>query len=1110
MSKLLKSKILLGVFVFALVLGVGAFTALAAEGTITKTLKYGMKDVQVKYLQQELNEGGFTVAVAGKAGSAGFETTFFGNATKAAVKAYQAAKGLVADGIFGPKSLAGLGGVVSGNFPVGCTSASGISTVTGVACYAIPSNNPPVGLPAGCLAAQPTQMFSSTIANTPCVYSGTVVNTGPVTVQLSSDTPASGSVVSPSVGSVFAKYVFTGNGTVTSLKLMRTGISANTALPNIYLYDGAVRLTDAASLNSDNTATFNSTSGLFTVAGSRTISVVAEVTGTDYSVGLNLVSVTSGGVITPVNIVGNVQYIAAATTATVNFGTVTPTGGSIDPAKDVVVFNSNVSIGTRDVTFSRLTMRQIGSVNTGDIVNFRLMVDGVTVSTVAGMDSDGYVTFVLATPKTLTTGTRVIKVLADVNAGSSRTFQFSIRSKTAVGFLDTQYNAGIAATFNSSSFPASPVAATTINSGSVTVQKASDSTSGNVTLNGNDVVLAKYTLTTYGESLKIEQIKAGFTYADNSGGENAAATLRNGRIMINGVQWGSTATLLPAGTTYTTNYTLAAGMPVTLEIRADIYDNDGTGAIAATDTIIGTLKTLTSNTQRLSSLGYITVPAADISGNTLTAQSAASLTMAKTSTYGAQTTAVPQTSSYKMASYTLSGNNVEDVNLDTVAFDVTSVTNATFAAADLTDVTLKIDGAVIGSPKSTVAATANSFSITKVLPKNGTMTVELWATIGSTITAADSVRMDTTVSGVGASSSVASTTGAVQGQVITANTGSITATLDASRPDAAINDDSGTKTMAAFKFAAVTDAYTITDLTFTVADVTTTSLMSLYDGTTLIASKAAAATTTFNGLSWLVPAGQNKVLTVKLDLGTVGVGAGSTGASTLVTLTVGTATNGAGTSAAITESNPAGTVQYTYKAIPTLNTVALPSTALVAGTNTLAKFSIGTSGTGTIGWNRILFTITKVAAPTLASFTLWNADANTQILGTSTILDSANAATCDGTVTACIVQFVPTSEQQVSGSVNYALKATVGGTLAAANYVSTAITTKTTPAFASSVAYSTVAAVGGTFTTYANALLGSSFIWSDVSASSHDTTTLDWTGDYLVRNLPLDSQTLTK
>ena len=1028
----------------------------AADGAITMTLKKGMKNVQVKYLQQTLNEKGFTVATSG-AGSVGKESTSFGPATVAAVKAFQVKNNLVADGVFGAKGRAALAGTAS---------------------------NP--GTP-----------------NTPVV-------TGPVSVALATDNPASGSVVSPSSGNVFAKYVFTGNGTVTSLKLMRTGISANTVLPNIYLYDGATRLTDAATLNSDNTATFNATAGLFSVMGTKTISVVADVAGSDYSVGVNLVSVTSGGVITPMSVVGNVQYVAVATLGTVDFGTVTPTAGSIDPGSDIVVFNSNVNVGTRDVQFSRLAMRQIGSVNTGDIVNFRLMIDGATVATVAGMDSNGYVTFVLPTPKTITTGTRVFKVLADVVGGSSRTFQYSIRTKTDVSFLDTQYNAGIGATFASGSFPVSPVAASNINSGTVTVQKTADSPSGNTVINGHDVVLARYSLTTYGESLKIEQLKAGFTYNNVGGGNGGGATLRNGRIMVNGSQVGSTATLLAAGTTFTTNYTLAVGAPATLEIRADIYDNDGTGAIVATDTVIGTLVSLTGNTQKLSSLGYITVPSSNISGNTLTAQSAASLSMAKTANYANQTTSTPQTSSYKLASYTVSGSSVEDVNLDTVSADFGVVTGTTFVAARLSDVTLKIDGVVIGSPKGTVTATGNTFSITKTLVKNGSMTVEIWGTINTAvaITNADSIRATVTVSGVGAASSVASTTGAVVGQTIVSNTGSITYTIDASRPDASINDDAGTKAMANYKFAAVTDTYKVTDLTFTVADVTTVSTMRLFDGATEVASKAATATTTFSGLNWTIPAGQTKVLSVKLDLGTVGVGAGSTGASTLVTLTAGIATNGAGVAAAVSGGSVAGTAQYTYKALPTLSLVTLPTSALTAGTDVLAKFAINTNGTGTIGWNRIVFTIAKTSAPTIASVVLRNADSNSVIAGTATLVDAANAATCLATLLGCRVAFVPTTEQQVSGSTNYSLEATVGGTLVTSDYITTTLATPS--AFAASAAYATVAATGGGFGTYAQSGTTPSFIWSDVSASSHDTTTLDWSNDFLVKSLPLNSQTLTK
>ncbi len=151
MSKLFKSKFLLGVMVLAVMFVTGfavkAQTASAAScTTFTMTLKYGMRNSQVLCLQQMLNEKGFHVDGV-SAGSPGMETTYFGNATKSAVMSMQATLGLTADGIFGPMSRAALmaHGYVSGNFPAGCSSASGYSSTTGLPCNAIPST-----FPAGC------------------------------------------------------------------------------------------------------------------------------------------------------------------------------------------------------------------------------------------------------------------------------------------------------------------------------------------------------------------------------------------------------------------------------------------------------------------------------------------------------------------------------------------------------------------------------------------------------------------------------------------------------------------------------------------------------------------------------------------------------------------------------------------------------------------------------------------------------------------------------------------------------------------------------------------------------------------------------------------------
>jgi hypothetical protein len=157
MSNILKSKVLLGAMILgAVFVGAMALAIVPAEASYTHTglLKMGMTSSQVMSLQQTLNGGGFLVATTG-AGSPGMESNYFGAKTKAAVMAFQSAKGLTVDGIVGAQSgtaLAAMTGV-STSYPSGCTSTSGFSTTTGLSCSSTGS------YPAGCTS---TSGYSST------------------------------------------------------------------------------------------------------------------------------------------------------------------------------------------------------------------------------------------------------------------------------------------------------------------------------------------------------------------------------------------------------------------------------------------------------------------------------------------------------------------------------------------------------------------------------------------------------------------------------------------------------------------------------------------------------------------------------------------------------------------------------------------------------------------------------------------------------------------------------------------------------------------------------------------------------------------------------------
>jgi len=150
-------------------------------------------------------------------------------------------------------------------------------------------------------------------------YSRGTPASGPLSASLSSDNPVSGTFVNTQGRADLAHFMFTGNGTVTALKLNRIGVSADASLQNVYLYDGTKRLTDSATVAS-GVIFFNDAAGLFTVAGSKVISVQADLNGTaGETVGVQLFEVNG----TAVNVTGNTHQLATATLATTALATST-------------------------------------------------------------------------------------------------------------------------------------------------------------------------------------------------------------------------------------------------------------------------------------------------------------------------------------------------------------------------------------------------------------------------------------------------------------------------------------------------------------------------------------------------------------------------------------------------------------------------------------------------------------------------------------------------------------------------------------------------------------------------------------------------------------------
>ncbi len=1032
----------------------GSTTTTGTGYTFTKNLKQGMTDMEVMNLQKVLNMSADTQVSASGVGSAGQETSYFGGLTKAAVIKFQ--------NKYASEVLT----------PVGLTSGTGF-----------------VG---AATRAKLNAMGGSTTTTPPPTQTGTGV-----TVSLASDSPANVALVQGQAIADLAHFTFTNmtssEARVTNVVLNRTGISNDSTLANVFLYDGAARVTDSATVSSGK-ITFNDPTGLFTIPAnsSRTIAVRADIAASTSGqiVGVSVSTVTGNVTVTGAP-AGNNLTIAAATLATVDFNTTTtPSAATVAPQNDYTLWQNTVSISTRAVDMKSMTFRNVGSVSAGDITNLRLYVDGVQVgSTMTSTNASGYVTFdVTNSPVRLNTGNRVIKLVGDIVGGSTRTFMFSLRQASDAMLIDTDLNQPVLSTAAGSAFSARSATSATIDGGALSITKSNTSPTSNVAVDATNVKLATFEFRASGENVKIENMDVRANTTIDGG-------LDNGKVFLNGVQVGSTKDLTDASDvnfTFGSSFIVNAGQTAIVDIYADVKTTTG-ASFSNGDTILVSIGTgPTGNAQGMSSLNSLTIPASQVDSNTITISSAA-LTATKYSGYGDQTM-VAGTNSARLGSFVLSAGSAAGANVNTITVTLSSDEYATITNLMLMDVAT---GTQIGSTKATPSS-SNAFSVNMDIPASGSKTIDVVANILSGSNAGPwtaAVTADgTSTQGTSVSAS------SVTLQTITLGSGTLALAAGAGDPNSAnILAGATSVKVGEFNFSATNASQTIQEITIKVPNgaATSTSQVTLSykdsSGTTQTASKTlsvgseAHATAAFTGLSMYVPANGDATMSVLVDTTTVANGATS-GSGITVTVDYNNgfkAISSSGSSATTVGSADvtAGGTFYVRKTIPTITKISTGSATPSTGT-ALYKFTIAADASGPIDFKKLTFNV-ATSGVTVTDMYLREVGAGSNVNDTNVQANgSGYVAIYSGTSVSGGVQQVA-----AGSSKTYELFGTVTGWTSGTDTV--------TINFVEDSSFAANASSAG---------MSDNMIWSDRSATSHTTITSDWINGYLLKDLSADTQ----
>ena len=948
---------------------------------LSRTTPY-MSGSDVRCLQTLLNQLNVNVADAG-AGSPGKETIYFGGATRAAVIRFQemfkaeilTPQGLtVGTGLVGPATRAKLNALL-GNWtvvtpvttlPAGCTSTAGFSPTTGASCA-----------------------------------TGVVINqTGTISATLSSDQPSAstisgGAIVSNQAQADLLHINFTGTGTVTSVTLQRSGISDQSTLTSVYLFDGATRITSGNTFNTNGALTFNGLS--IAVNGLKEISVKADVvagaTLAPYNASTIAVALTgyiANGVSSSANLQGNTMTIVAGNLATANL---TTGSGVVDPAVTTInagsmnqtVWSRTVSIGTRTVELRGLTVKMIGSAPSNTLANVGLYVDGILAKTATINSNSQFVFDANSAPVTLSTGSHLLEVRADIIGGSYRNFYMSLEQGSDIAIRDPQLGVYLTTT-------AAGVTAYNINGGTVNISSGSltisqDSSFNNVTTivgGASNVKMASFKFTAYGEDMKVMSLILTPTITGGPAGSN---TLANVGLYVNGGQVGSNQTATTAAPmsfpNLGSNLIVPVGTSVTVAIYGDAITSLGANYVTGTETFH-----LDSGTSQgvSSSQSY----AVGAQGGQALAISSSNVSFAA-STGFAVATAAPNSTSVKIGSFTLQTASSEGVTANSIAVTfVAGAGNTLIPANQLTNLKVMVGSTLIGTPiGNPVITTANNFSTNTPVPISSTTVFDVYADFGSSASGL-TVTPSMAVTYRGATSNLSTTTSVVPGVQTTSGVASIVAGGVTFVPGSSLTAQyvtgNGSTTLPIATFNVVTANHVggavLQDVTFTVASTNTVNTITMNGKS----GSVVGTTATIYNVGITVPS-DNSGVNIPVTASLVNVGTGYSGVSSApvsVEITTLTYNNGI-TIASISPTATSATLELAGT-VPVITMTGSATTGLQIGNQQIGTFTVAAGGGGDLKLQAIPINTTIGGLTVTALNTITIRDSSgTQITGTNTI-----------------------------------------------------------------------------------------------------------------------------